>query len=86
MKGLVDMAVWAGLTVLVLLIGAVVWQALALARCRFWCPSCGRLFALPWAKLIFRQHVNDEWRLTCPRCGCKGWCPARHPKKGGDSL
>lgn len=86
MKGAVCMTIWIGLGVLVLLVAVIIWQARVLSRCRFWCPSCGNLFALPWTKLVFRQHVNDEWRLTCPRCGQKGWCPARRPKKGGDQV
>ena len=81
----VSVAVWVGLGALALLVGAVFLQARTLARCRFWCPSCGRLFALPWTKLLFRQHINEEWRLTCPHCGQKGWCPARRPYRGGDN-
>lgn len=69
--------------VLLVLAALVVGQAHALSRCRFWCKSCGELFALPWTKLILRQHVNEEWRLTCPRCGHKGWCTARRPGKDG---
>lgn len=81
MKGCNGMAVWVGL-VLLLSAGAIVWQARVLSRCRFWCRSCGRLFVLPWTRLLFRQHVNDEWRLVCPHCGRKGWCPARRAAKG----
>lgn len=71
----------------VLLVSAalIVAQARALARCRFWCKSCGQLFALPWTKLLFRQHVNEEWRLTCPHCGHKGWCIARRNGKDEDT-
>ncbi len=71
--------------VLLILVALIIGQARALVRCRFWCKSCGTLFSLPWTRLLFRQHVNDEWRLTCPHCGSKGWCPARRPRKGEDA-
>lgn len=67
--------------VLLILAALIIGQARALARCRFWCKSCGTLFSLPWSKLLFRQHVNEEWRLVCPCCGQKGWCQARRPGK-----
>lgn len=68
--------------VLLLLVALIVAQARALSRCRFWCRSCGALFALPWTKLLFRQHVNGEWWLICPHCGKKGWCTVYKPKEG----
>ena len=77
------MTVWLGLALLLLLAGVIIWQAAALSRCRFWCPSCGRLFALLWYRLLFRRHVNGEWRLTCPHCGHKGWCRAKREWKEG---
>ena len=62
------------------------WQAWLLSRCRFWCKNCGQLFALPAKKLIFRQHSWEDWWLTCPRCGKKGWCRCvrAKPKEGED--
>ena len=71
------------LLVVVLLAALIVWQARTLSRCRFWCPSCGRLFRLPWTKLLFRRHVHEDWLLRCPHCGEKGWCAVRRAYKGG---
>ena len=71
------------LLVVVLLAALIVWQACALSRCRFWCPSCGRLFRLPWTKLLFRRHVHEDWLLRCLHCGEKGWCAVRRAYKGG---
>ena len=60
----------------------MVWQARILSRCRFWCRACGRLFRLPWTKLLFRQHMHEDWLLRCPYCGAKGWWTAKRKYKG----
>ena len=70
------------LLVVVLLAVLIVWKACALSRCSFWCPSCGRLFRLPWTKLLFRRRENEDWLLRCPYCGAKGWCTAKRKYKG----
>ncbi|MDO5141817.1 MAG: hypothetical protein Q4D31_02220 [Eubacteriales bacterium] len=75
----------AAVVVIALSAGLIVWQAKALAKCRFWCRACGTLFELPWRRLVFRQHVNEEWWLCCPHCGRKGWCVARRKGKDGDA-
>lgn len=79
------MPYWLGavLSVLLLLTALVIWQARILSRRRFWCRACGRLFRLPWTKLLFRQHIQEDWLLRCPYCGEKGWCTAKRNGKRG---
>ncbi len=60
------------LLAVVLLAVLIVWQACALSRCRFWCPSCGRLFRLPWTKLLFRRHVHEGLAAALPALRGKG--------------
>ena len=55
----------------------VIWQAKVLAKCDLTCKSCGTKQNLPWKRLVFRQHVGNDWRLYCPVCGRKTWFTAR---------
>ena len=55
----------------------VIWQAKVFAKCELICKSCGTKQNLPWKRLVFRQHVGNDWRLYCPVCGRKTWFTAR---------
>ena len=55
----------------------VIWQAKALAKYDLICKSCGTKQNLPWKRLVFRTHVENDWQLYCPVCGRKTWFTAR---------
>lgn len=55
----------------------IVWQARALSRRDLVCTFCGTRLRLPRNRLLFRQHVGNDWRLFCPTCGRKSWFTAQ---------
>lgn len=59
--------------VLILAFILVLWQAKALAKCELVCVFCGTAQYFPWKRLLFRQHVGNDWWLACPVCGRKTW-------------
>ena len=64
-------------TALILTFILVIWQAKALAKCELVCVFCGTAQHFSWTKLIFRQHVGNDWWLACPVCGRKTWFTAK---------
>ena len=67
---------WQAFTLLVLVLaaGVIVWLAYRLSRCAFRCKACGGTFRIGWRRALFVEHIDRDYRLTCPHCGKKGWC------------
>ncbi len=38
------------------------------------CPTCNATFKPTWKNFNFSQHMPKTRKLTCPKCGTKGWC------------
>ncbi|MCL1852550.1 MAG: MerR family transcriptional regulator [Peptococcaceae bacterium] len=38
------------------------------------CPECGATFRPTWKDFNFSKHTSKTRKLTCTKCGVKGWC------------
>ena len=59
----------------IVLIAIIVGYILALKQISnhiFQCKKCNADFTTNWRKLLFVTHYEDEYNISCPKCGNKG--------------
>ena len=40
----------------------------------FRCDHCHKEFHIKWTRVLFTEHSEKDYRLTCPHCNTKDWC------------
>ena len=73
--------IFIGIVIVLLLLVLIVLQAKALSKCEMTCVFCGTTLHFSWKRLLFRQHVANDWWLECPVCGRKTWFTAKREAK-----
>jgi len=43
-----------------------------ISRNNFRCKKCSAEFKVDWKKLLFVTHYENEYNISCPKCGNKG--------------
>ena len=50
----------------------------------FKCKHCENEFYIKWPRAIITVHIDNDYKLRCPRCKRRDWCK-KQPKNPKDS-